>query len=165
MFGLGSFETNVLIGACITMIVLLALIGYLLSKSNKSNKDWPPSIAVCPDYWEDVTGTGKQCVNVHKLGRCGGDIEKGYDLTYWGDKKNRCDASKVFRDQCKLSWDGITNDDNACATGASTDDGNKSSSMSRFLIVMVVIIVVISLVYLMSGGNRGGESTSTSTTR
>lgn len=166
MFGLGSFETNVLIGACITMIVLLALIGYLLSKSNKSNKEWPPSIGVCPDYWEDETGTGKKCKNVHKLGSCGDpNNTDGYDLTRWAEKKNRCEASKVFKDTCNLSWDGITNDDNACATGPSDDNANKSSSMPRFLIVIVVVIVIISVVYLMmSGGKKGGpRSTSAST--
>jgi hypothetical protein len=168
MFGLGSFETNVLIGACITMIVLLALIGYLLSKSNKSNKEWPPSIGVCPDYWEDETGTGKKCKNVHKLGRCGdmsgpgGDGSDGYDLTWYAEKKNRCYTSKALKDICHLSWDGITNDDNACATGPSDDNANKSSSMPRFLIVIVLVIVIISVVYLMMSGGKKGGPTSTS---
>jgi len=144
MFGLGSFESNVLIGACVTLIILLAIIGYLLSLSKLSVSTWPPTIAVCPDYWEDPTGTGKECTNVHNLGKCSGGP---YDLTTLVVEKNRCQASKDVK-YCDLSWDGITNDDNACA--ASSDKQASSSSMPRFMTIAIVIIVIIAFMYLMS---------------
>ena len=162
------FEINVLIGACIMLIVILAVIGYFLSQSNKNTKEWPPTIAVCPDYWEDTTGTGKHCKNVHSLGRCllpaderstsrqRPEEDKGVDLTAYATDKMRCESSKIFRDQCNVSWDGITNDDNACSTSDSKDKAAASSGMSRPMVIAIVIILIVALLYLFTGGSSNG---------
>ena len=156
MLGLDSFQTKVVGIASVILIIMLSIIGYLLANSKLGNKTWPPTIAVCPDYWEDATGTGKHCTNPHNLGRC--DVSsfgsEGVNLTYWVQPKSRCEAGKIFRDECNLSWDGITNDDNACA---STDSKKKdTSSMPPYMTIFLVVLVFIGIMYLVS--KRGGES-------
>ena len=152
MFGLEPFQSKVVGIACVVLIVMLSLIGYLLANSKGEAKEWPPTIAVCPDYWEDATGTGKHCTNPHNLGRCKDAATKpgggGIDWTYWRRPSMRCEASKVFRDDCDLSWDGITNDDNACAS--SKKDPTSSSSMPPYMTIVLVIMVIIALMYLLS---------------
>jgi hypothetical protein len=149
MLGLGPFESKVVGIACVILIFLLAIIGYILSKAKHESKPWPPTIAPCPDYWEDTTGTGKHCTNPHNLGRCGIDTipPQGVDLTYWSQAKNRCEASKLFSDTCNLTWDGITNDDMACATPSKA---SSSSSIRSYLSIIAAIIVACALVYLIS---------------
>ena len=151
MFGLEPFQSKVVGVACVVLIVMLSLIGYLLANSKGEAKAWPPTIAVCPDYWEDATGTGKHCTNPHNLGKC--DVSaagsNGVDLTGAVKPAVRCQVSRAVRDDCNLSWDGITNDDNACA---STDSKKKddSSSMPPYMTIFLVILVVIALMYLLS---------------
>lgn len=157
MLGLDPFQTKVVGVACVVLIIMLAIIGYLLAYSKSADKTWPPTIAVCPDYWEDATGTGKHCTNPHNLGRC--DVSRegsdGVNLTHLTKPDMRCEASKALRDQCNLTWDGITNDDNACA---SKDSKKKDdSSMPPYMTIFLVILVIIALMYLMS--KRGGGET------
>lgn len=150
MFGLDPFQSKVVGVACVVLILMLSLIGYLLANSKREAKEWPPTIAVCPDYWEDATGTGKHCTNPHNLGKC--DVSShgsdGVDLTGLVKPSIRCKASKALRDNCNLTWDGITNDDNACA---STDSNKKDdSSLPPYMTIFLVILVVIALMYLLS---------------
>ena len=157
MLGLDPFQTKVVGVACVVLIIMLAIIGYLLAYSKSADKTWPPTIAVCPDYWEDASGTGKHCTNPHNLGKC--DVSSfgsnGVDLTAFTKPAMRCRMGKVMRDDCNLSWDGITNDDNACA---SKDSKKKDdSSMPPYMTIFLVILVVIALMYLMS--KRGGGET------
>lgn len=157
MLGLDPFQTKVVGVACVVLIIMLSLIGYLLANSKTQDKTWPPTIAVCPDYWEDASGTGKHCTNPHNLGKC--DVSSfgsnGVDLTAFTKPDMRCRMGKVIRDDCNLSWDGITNDDNACA---SKDTKKKDdSSMPPYMTIFLVILVVIALMYLMSK-RGGGES-------
>jgi len=153
MFGLEPFQSKVVGVACVVLIVMLSIIGYLLANSKIGAKEWPPTIAVCPDYWEDATGTGKHCTNPHNLGKCKDEATKpgggGVDWTYWAKPSMRCEASKVFRDGCDLSWDGITNDDNACAS-ADSKKKDTSSSMPPYMTIFLVILVIIALMYLLS---------------
>lgn len=158
MLGLDPFQTKVVGVACVVLIIMLSIIGYLLANSKLTDKTWPPTIAVCPDYWEDATGTGEHCTNPHNLGRC--DVSNagsnGVDLRIFAQPKKRCEMGKILRDDCNLSWDGVTNDDNACA---STDSKKKddSSSMPPYMTIFLVILVIIALMYLMS--KRGGGET------
>jgi hypothetical protein len=153
MFGLEPFQSKVVGVACVVLIVMLSIIGYLLANSKIGAKEWPPTIAVCPDYWEDTTGTGKHCTNPHNLGRCKGREEQsgmdGLDFTSFMKPSMRCEASKIFRDDCDLSWDGITNDDNACAS-ADSKKKDTSSSMPPYMTIFLVILVIIAFMYLLS---------------
>jgi hypothetical protein len=154
MFGLEPFQSKVVGIACVVLIVMLSLIGYLLANSKGEAKEWPPTIAVCPDYWEDATGTGEHCTNPHNLGRCNDAATKpgggGVDWRFAQKPSMRCWASRVFREDCDLSWDGITNDDNACASADSKKKPASSSSMPPYMTMFLVITVVIALMYLLS---------------
>ena len=150
------FEKNVLISAIIILILLLAIIGYLLNDSIYSNKTWPPSIAVCPDYWEDKTGTGKFCENIRKLGRCHLD-EKTYDFSKAIDPKLRCEASKDFK-MCDITWDGITNDDNACSSPSDKSSDTSSSTNMRPIMIGITIITIIMILYLFQSNKVSSSS-------
>lgn len=106
---LGPFQKNVIMVASVVLIVLLAIIGYLLSKST-SGDTWPPTISKCPDYWQDTSGEGKNCLNVEKLGNCGGDIAPGFDMRAFSKPEALC-SSKTAITNCNLTWSGITNAD------------------------------------------------------
>lgn len=157
MLGLDPFQTKVVGIACIILIIMLSIIGYLLAKSKLDNDTWPPTIAVCPDYWEDATGTGKHCTNPHNLGRC--DVSsfgsEGVNLTAFTKPELRCKLGKLLKDDCNLTWDGVTNDDDACA---SKDSKKKqaTSSTPPYLTIFLVILVFIAIMYLVS--KRGGAS-------
>jgi hypothetical protein len=45
-----SFQKNTMTIAVIVFILILTMIGFLLSSSNK-NASFPPEIAHCPDYY------------------------------------------------------------------------------------------------------------------
>lgn len=152
MLGLGPFETKVVGLACVILIIALSIVGYLLAKAKHASKPWPPTIAVCPDYWEDKTGTGKHCTNPHNLGKCAiGEIPPdGVDLTFLAQPKNRCYASLILKDNCDLSWDGITNDDNACASSSASKKSSSSSPTVSYLAIFAVVIVFFGLMYLLT---------------
>jgi hypothetical protein len=103
---LGPFQKNVVIVACIVLIVVLGVIGYFLSKGS-SERSWPPNISNCPDYWEDQEGDGTKCFNTQRLGKCG---IGPYDLTGWTKPARACENSKIM-ERCALTWDGITSGD------------------------------------------------------
>lgn len=107
---LGPFQKNVVIIACVVLIVVLAIIAYYLSQGT-SDMAWPPSVSNCPDYWEDQKGDASQCYNVQRLGKCG---IGPYDLRNWNKPRNACEAKGIM-EKCKLTWDGITSLD-TCST-------------------------------------------------
>ena len=149
MISLGSFQKNVVIGASVTLVVLLAIIGYLLENSTELKETWPPTIGVCPDYWEDTTGTGKQCRNIHGLGQCKVP-EQGVDLTWMQNPKERCNAKELLTD-CSITWDGITNDENACVKAKTAPDDSKSlfsSSNINYFMIFLGICLIGLFIYL-----------------
>jgi len=62
---MGTFQKLCLIIAIIILIIVLLFIAI----SIKTRKEqWPPVIGDCPDYWIDLSGNGKRCLNVKDLG-------------------------------------------------------------------------------------------------
>lgn len=106
---LGSFQKNVVIIACVVLIIAIAFIGWILS-SGVNDMPWPPSVSNCPDYWEDQQGDGTSCFNSKRLGKCG---IGPYNLKGWNKPNSAC-ASKGMMEACDLTWDGITSLD-ACS--------------------------------------------------
>lgn len=100
---LGSFQKNVVIIAIVLLIIVIAVIGWILSKG-VDETPWPPSVSNCPDYWEDQQGDGTACFNVKKLGKCG---IGPYNLKGWNKPDSAC-ATKGMMNACDLTWDGIT---------------------------------------------------------
>ena len=100
-----SFQQVVLTFAIIFLIVILVIIGYSLTNS-KTVVKWPPMVANCPDYWEDVTNSADaavgsvRCNNIQNIGSCGG--EKIFLKT-----ETPCNKY-TWATTCGSTWDGIT---------------------------------------------------------
>ena len=114
-----SFQEIILIAAIIILCLMLIIVGVMLY-SKKYNDVFPPVEASCPDYWEsklEYDNTSKKnktvCFNVKNLGSCQGENTKSFDSAEWNGSNGRCNKQKWAR-KCDLSWDGITNDVNAC---------------------------------------------------
>jgi hypothetical protein len=114
-----SFYKIVLIIAIILLIALLIFIGVALK--SKSTQMWPPVVGDCPDYWEDTSGKGGNCVNVKNLGTCSSTNMNFSSPTFNGSTGN---CSKYqWATNCGVSWDGITYGliNNPCDTGTATN--------------------------------------------
>ena len=99
-----SFQQIVLTFAIIFLIFILVIIGYSLSNSKTAVK-WPPMVANCPDYWEDITADtvtngSITCRNTQGMGTCVAD--KTFLKT-----DTPCDKYK-WATRCGATWDGIT---------------------------------------------------------
>ena len=108
---MGSFQKIILIIALIVLLISLLFIGVSIQSSR--NKDWPPMVPSCPDYWVSQ-GTDKdaKCINVHDLGVCkakSGDSHLTMNFNnapYVGSNSN-C-AKYTWANNCKIAWDGLT---------------------------------------------------------
>ena len=100
-----SFQTTVLYVAIVIFILLMLLIAVMMS-SAKKNQVFPPQVGECPDYWTklDKEGGGG-CYNKQGLGKGCQQITDFSKKTM----KEKCDFAKL----CKITWDGITNAENA----------------------------------------------------
>lgn len=119
-----NFQKIVIIIAIIFLILMLTLIGYALYEA-KYNKRWPPVQSQCPDYWEVQSADGSnvagssgpggpsKCVNVKDLGKKTCEKTMDFDSSEWQGKPGLCRKYKWAK-QCDLTWDGITNRQDAC---------------------------------------------------
>ncbi len=102
-----SFQQIVLTFAIIFLIVILVVIGYSLTNS-KTIVKWPPMVANCPDYWEDITNSDDDAVgsvrcsntNTQNINSCG--TEKIFVKT-----DTPC-IKYTWATNCGSTWDGIT---------------------------------------------------------
>jgi hypothetical protein len=109
-------ETTVTI-ALILLVICLIIIGILLYKSTV-NAEYPPVASDCPDYWKDMGVSGSsRCVNVQSLGKDSGACDGPMDFSKsrWTGSAGLCNKNK-WASGCDLTWDGVTNNDNACST-------------------------------------------------
>jgi len=108
---MASFQKITIGVAVILLICCLIFIGYSLYNS-KYNTAYPPVEAACPDYWIDKDG---DCVNVKELGAdtglCRGPIN--FNNKHWTGDNGLCAKAKWAR-QCNLTWDGVSNNRDAC---------------------------------------------------
>ena len=116
-----SFQKNTMTIAVIVFILILTMIGFLLSSSNK-NASFPPEIAQCPDYYKGyVDQDGKthcemiDTVTCQDLGFTGPAIQNNCEQSYVYDKNatpvDKCNEIKKGIDY--VSWPGIS-DRNLC---------------------------------------------------
>ena len=101
------FQSLVIVIAIILLIASLTFIGYALY-SNKSDQQFPPVQATCPDYWTSHNG---KCVNSHNLGQCPGPVN--FNTPHYQGDQGPCNKSKWAK-SCNVTWDGITNNDSIC---------------------------------------------------
>ena len=99
-----SFQKISLMVATIFLVLMLGLIAFMLYKA-KSQVQYPPDIAECPDYWT-VSGNGV-CNNVKNLGtNCQSPMD--FSGPEWqGD--SGLSAKYHWANACRVTWDGITN--------------------------------------------------------
>jgi hypothetical protein len=116
-----GFQRTILSIAIVMLLLSLIFIGLSLRKS-QMNQTWPPILSSCPDYWTDLLGNGKSCLNVNNLGAqtraCGyntsGTSNNTIDFTTatYSGAGGAC-AKKKWATTCSIpnstvTWDGIT---------------------------------------------------------
>ena len=110
---MATFQNIVMIVAIIMLIICLILIGVALY-NQKYSTAFPPVVADCPDYWLDLGDVGgADCTNVKNLG--GDNCSNTMDFTksIWTGDDGICNKSKWAK-ACDLTWDGVTNNTQAC---------------------------------------------------
>ena len=109
----GTFQTITMTVAGIILIVCLAVMGVFMYRARYTMK-FPPVAAECPDYWLDMSdGDGSKGVNAKNLGSCN-TKEVNFNIPALQGTTGTCLKARWAR-LCDLTWDGITNDANACA--------------------------------------------------
>jgi len=111
-----DFYTSLFTATFIFLIITLCIVGYFMSLSKK-NQTYPPAIANCPDYYSlTSTNSCKIGSNIKaNYSRC--DNENFDQAKY---KKEGTDfnsglcARKLWANECGVTWDGITNNDELC---------------------------------------------------
>jgi len=109
-----SFQDTVLTVAITILIIALCFIGISLY-NQKYNSDYPPTIANCPDYWEDQSDSnnGAKCVNVKNLGNPSCSNSMDFSTGQWMGDSGKCNKSKWAK-TCNLTWDGISDNTKIC---------------------------------------------------
>ena len=97
----------VVIIAIVILILMLSFIGYALY-SHRFQRKFPPVTAECPDFW---VAKNNECINPKNLGKCK-DSKSFNSKTYQGNGGD-C-AKSQWANNCGLSWQGITNNQDVC---------------------------------------------------
>lgn len=113
---MASFQKITMIVAIVILIICLTFIGYTLY-SSKYNKQYPPVISDCPDYWKDMSdGDASNCVNTQTgLGDPSCATTMDFSGSVWTGDEGLCRKSQWAK-KCNLTWDGVTNNANACTS-------------------------------------------------
>lgn len=99
-----TFQKITIIVAFGFLILMLGIIAFMLYRA-KSNLQFPPDIAECPDYWEVI---GNQvCSNVKNLGT-GCQNPMDFSASQWQGQGGLQQKYNWAKD-CGVTWDGVTN--------------------------------------------------------
>ena len=137
-----NFQQIVLYVAIILLIVALIVFGSMLYTDQKV---YPPTQAQCPDYWIDMSGgigTGGYCINTKNLGKGECSNRMNFNTGVWTGDDGLCNKQKWAK-ACDLTWDGVTNNPNACGDNknedgedllaSSADDNNDSEGFGGWM--------------------------------
>ena len=108
---MGSFQKIILIIAIIILLINLVIIA--LALHNSKNKNWPPLVPNCPDYWIiDGSGNNITCINKKDLGVCkppSGQqhLTMKFNTAPFTGANGNC-AKYTWANNCKVAWDGLT---------------------------------------------------------
>jgi len=108
-----GFQQTVMTVSVIILVLALILIGVALYRQ-KYNNDiaFPPVVADCPDYWDNVSTEDKiRCENVKNLGSCPG--VKDFSAYEFVGNTSVCEKQKWAK-ACGVVWDGVTNNTKKC---------------------------------------------------
>ena len=101
-----SFQKTILAIAVVVLVVSLTIIGVALSYAS-DQKEWPPVVSECPDYWKiDGSGNNTTCTNVKNLGICPAKT-MNFNVDPYTGESGTCNKY-TWATNCKVSWDGIT---------------------------------------------------------
>ena len=113
-----DFYTKLFTSTLAFLIITLIIVGYYMSIA-KNNQTYPPSVADCPDYYTlDVLG---DCVVADMFTSFILDesckrqnfSSAQYKVQGNGFDSGSC-AKKLWANKCKVSWDGVSNNDLIC---------------------------------------------------
>ena len=116
-----NFQKTVLTISIVLLIVALIVFGSMLY-TDKS--EYPPVAAQCPDYWIDMSGgmgTGGYCINTKNLGKGTCKNRMNFNGGLWSGEDGLCNKNK-WANACDLTWDGVTNNPNACIKSENDED-------------------------------------------
>ena len=93
---------RIVLGIAIVLLIAAYIMIYFTLVDN--NKNWPPSVAKCPDYWE-YNATDDMCEsnNGFNEGSSGNTVKQYLDVS----QKSTCDKYKWAK-QYAVSWEGLS---------------------------------------------------------
>ena len=109
-----SFQKLVLIIATVLLIIVLIMFG-IAFRNNKTEEQYPPVLAQCPDYWEVKKAKDglPLCKNVKELGNSNCQREMNFIRMPFIGQNGRCNKKK-WATACGGTWDGVTNAYGVC---------------------------------------------------
>jgi hypothetical protein len=115
-----NFQKIILSIAGIMLVITLLIIGYSMYFMKYDTK-FPPIISQCPDYWVNVplesnmtsNASDSMCVNKKDLGKDICPKQMNFNDSVWQGNRGMC-MKKVWANECDLTWDGITNNNEIC---------------------------------------------------
>ena len=115
---LNKFNKIILFSAIVILIIALIVIGVMLNYA-LFNDNYPPVISDCPDYWDVSLNSDDQVSCLNKVrqntGTCNNNtypVEQFY--AHASNSKDVICAKYKWAKGCNISWDGITNNNQAC---------------------------------------------------
>ncbi len=119
---MATFQSITMTVAIIILVICLIIIAIALYRS-KYNTQFPPVVADCPDYWLDMSeGDASNCVNKMKdLGNPNCPREMNFSTSMWTGDDGLC-KKRTWARKCDLTWDGVTNNANACKNSNGDDN-------------------------------------------
>lgn len=114
-----GFYKSLLIGTIVSLIIVLAIMGVIMSQSTKT-QSFPAEIGMCPDYYTIMSDnsckinssiystTNADCMNKNFS-------DTSFNVGGTGSLSGLC-SKKNWANNCKVSWDGITNNAEICYT-------------------------------------------------
>ena len=106
-----SFIANI---ALLVLILTLVIIGIIMYRSKNKFVGSDVVIGECPDYWTMTQeGNINYCNNVKNLGKTSCARKMNFNNRPWNLKDGTC-RKYNWAKNCDLTWDGITNNPQAC---------------------------------------------------
>ena len=110
------YYKNLLISTILSAIILLAVVAFIIYKY-KDQAVYPPIISDCPDYY-NLDNKGN-CVNTqvwnNSTSACNVlDFSGNMYKAAGTDKSSGLCKKKLKAQECKITWDGITNNFSIC---------------------------------------------------
>ena len=117
-----NFYKVIIILAIVFLILSMSIVGIALNTSKNEYIIFPPTKSDCPDFY--VKNDDGYCENVKSIGTNSEDCNiqdfnlPKYDNPGMGPSSGDC-QKKYWAKQCKVNWDGITNNKDICTTSSS----------------------------------------------